>query len=654
MSRKWISILSLAAILAILAMPFVAIPAFASNIETLRPDSAGDVTQLSPYPADSINYNKVNEASSDSDSTYVYTTINGKYDLYSVANHSTGSGTINSITVYINAKYVSIAATARIKIKTESTEYDNGSDISLTSSYADYSKTWTTNPHGGSWTWTQIDALQIGIIFPTAGLTPRCTQVYVTIDYTPPPTITTTTGATNLTNTAARLNGNVTDTGGNNPTVLVFWGDNDGGTTPANWDNNPGTAPTSPGQPQGVAAFYLDVSGLTPGTQYFYSAAGTNTGGTSWGTTQTFTTKGPPSVTTSAANNVEETTATLNGSVTSINNGSCSARGFDWDINTGVPYTYNWYETGSFGAVAFDYNVTLPTKGELYYFRAYATNTYGTSSGSELTFLTKPDEPSSLVGTASGTQVDLTWNKETGAQKTYIRGEMDSYPTDRADGYEVYNDTGTTASDVGLTQGHTYYYRAWSYATEGGLEQYSDTYSQSYAYVSLDLVVWWQPESMIVTTALPDLEGADQPGTIFWGTNPNDIDTVLGSLLPSTLPEPGTMGTAESLDVLPEITQPGWFNTSNLEGNPLYPIIALASEYTHFTIWQIWIVLATLVLLIVAGLSFGYLKHMLIAVFLTTACAALFVALGVYPWWVLIIFGFVDLALIVYERKSVI
>ena len=48
------------------------------------------------------------------------------------------------------------------------------------------------------------------------------------------PTVTNS-AATNVTMSAARLNGQVTDTGGEAPSVTIYWGDNDGVTTPGSY-----------------------------------------------------------------------------------------------------------------------------------------------------------------------------------------------------------------------------------------------------------------------------------------------------------------------------------------------------------------------------------------------------------------------------------
>ena len=192
-----------------------------------------------------------------------------------------------------------------------------------------------------------------------------------------------------------------------------------------------------------------------------------------------------PTVTTSAASSVEETTATLNGEITDTGGENADYRGFEWDIDTGAPYSSNWTEGGSFGTGTFNHGISSLTKGELYYYRAMAHNSGGWGYGSEQTFLTKPDEPTSLTASAhTNDSVSLTWSKGTGAQKTMIRYKTTGYPTDTSDGTQGYFDTGSSTTISSLSSGQIYYFRAWSYATEGGLEQYSDATSDTTEYTS--------------------------------------------------------------------------------------------------------------------------------------------------------------------------
>ncbi|HUV45370.1 MAG TPA: M4 family metallopeptidase, partial [Dehalococcoidales bacterium] len=187
-----------------------------------------------------------------------------------------------------------------------------------------------------------------------------------------------------------------------------------------------------------------------------------------------------PTVTTNAATNVEETTATLNGTISNDGGEACQYR-FEYDTDSGEPYAYNTGWTGSkTTGQSFSAPITGLNNGTKYYLRAQAKNTAGQSSGSELTFLTKPDAPTSLnATTANSTQINLSWTKGDGAQKTKIQRKEGSYPTNKDDGTQVYFDTGTSKSDTGLTPGTTYYYRAWSHVS--GSEQWSDNYAEDSA-----------------------------------------------------------------------------------------------------------------------------------------------------------------------------
>jgi hypothetical protein len=79
-----------------------------------------------------------------------------------------------------------------------------------------------------------------------------------------PPTVTNGIEATCIGESSARLNGEVTNTGGEHPTVHIYWGDNDGGTTAGNWDHDENLGNL------GAGTFYKDITALNQASNYFY------------------------------------------------------------------------------------------------------------------------------------------------------------------------------------------------------------------------------------------------------------------------------------------------------------------------------------------------------------------------------------------------
>ena len=79
-----------------------------------------------------------------------------------------------------------------------------------------------------------------------------------------------------------------------------------------------------------------------------------------------------------------------------------------------------------------------------------------------------PDPPSSFSASASSSsQIDLSWTKGNNADYTRTQRKTGGYPTSISDGTNVYNGTGTSKSDTGLSASTTYYYRAWSWNGTG-------------------------------------------------------------------------------------------------------------------------------------------------------------------------------------------
>lgn len=200
-----------------------------------------------------------------------------------------------------------------------------------------------------------------------------------------------------------------------------------------------------------------------------------------------------PTTETLAATNIEETSATFNGNVTAIGGVSIIQRGFVYGTvsNATEPteneippcsYTNNISEFNAWGLGTFNANIATLAEGTTYYFRAFAENDNPLYDyGDEDNLLTKPDEPTNFVcSTANATTIDLSWTKGTGADYTYIRHKTTGYPANRADGNLTYNGTMALYEHGGLVTGTTYYYRAWSWTSEGANDQYSDLYDECY------------------------------------------------------------------------------------------------------------------------------------------------------------------------------
>jgi hypothetical protein len=94
-----------------------------------------------------------------------------------------------------------------------------------------------------------------------------------------------------------------------------------------------------------------------------------------------------PTVITATVTNTTETTATTGGTVTSDGGVAVTARGVCWSISSN-PTIAGSHTTDGSGTGAFVSNLTGLLANTLYYVRAYATNSVGTSYGNQVSFTT--------------------------------------------------------------------------------------------------------------------------------------------------------------------------------------------------------------------------------------------------------------------------
>ena len=144
----------------------------------------------------------------------------------------------------------------------------------------------------------------------------------------------------------------------------------------------------------GMGQYAVQLSGLTPNTSYHVRAYAKSAVGVSYGNDVTFTTLKEiitqvPVVTTNVVTEISMVGALLGGEVIAQGASHVTSRGVCWGItHNPVPTSGNYMPCGS-GMGVFSVAVSDLVPNTIYYVRAYATNSYGTSYGSEVSFITQ-------------------------------------------------------------------------------------------------------------------------------------------------------------------------------------------------------------------------------------------------------------------------
>ena len=244
---------------------------------------------------------------------------------------------------------------------------------------------------------------------------------------------------------------------------------------------------SSPRQDAGTgleaASVSATLSGLAPGTTYYFRLCAESSGGDAEGQILSFATASPaspPSVTTIAASSVGATGATLNGSV--LPNGLATDAWFEWgtDPNFAVYSTTGTQAVGS-GTTSqpIEQVLTGLATGTVHYYRVAASNGSGTSRGAILSFLPgAAPTVTTLAATSVGeTGATLNGSVNPNGLATDAWFEWGTSPT-----LVSFNGSpaqalgaGTTSQPVtgtlsGLSAGTTYYYRVAASNSSGSAE----------------------------------------------------------------------------------------------------------------------------------------------------------------------------------------
>lgn len=133
------------------------------RIYAISPTGAGTTTQLTPNGA-ANNWDCVDEAIADDDTTYVASATANNLDTYALADLPPGLQNISGVGVRCMAgKSDAGARSVTPMVRTGGTNYA-GTTQALTTSYADYQSVWATNPNTTSaWAASDVNALEAGV-----------------------------------------------------------------------------------------------------------------------------------------------------------------------------------------------------------------------------------------------------------------------------------------------------------------------------------------------------------------------------------------------------------------------------------------------------------------------------------------------------------
>jgi hypothetical protein len=190
----------------------------------------------------------------------------------------------------------------------------------------------------------------------------------------------------NIEASSASIGANVTSTGGEDPTVIIYYGPSDGGTTPGSWQSS-----ASLGSVNGMAT--AEIIGLSNGTTYFFRAFATNNGGNAWASVSgSFTTPVamPATIINRSATNITGSSARLAGSVSDTGSDTPTIT-FFFGTSDGGTNRAAWERSTSAGTNDGDFSRTVSRLAPetTYYFRSRAQNSAGISWAPEtLSFTT--------------------------------------------------------------------------------------------------------------------------------------------------------------------------------------------------------------------------------------------------------------------------
>jgi hypothetical protein len=262
------------------------------------------------------------------------------------------------------------------------------------------------------------------------------------------PTISATATVTSITGTTATSGGTISSDGGATVTSRgLVWGTTSGATT---FSVSSGT---------GTGTYTIGLTGLSIATNYFVRSFATNIAGTVYGPEVQFSTPNTATVASTITSTITSSTAIVGG-VLSSNGGATTTIGIMYSTAS----NFGIFSTTSINlnAVAGTYTTTISglSAVTIYYAKAYATNTAGTTYGPTISFTT-PVAPIAVGDSYGGGKVFYIFQP---GDQGYVANEthgLIAATSDQSSGIRWYNQnrgneiTGATGTAIGTGKSNT-------------------------------------------------------------------------------------------------------------------------------------------------------------------------------------------------------
>jgi len=159
----------------------------------------------------------------------------------------------------------------------------------------------------------------------------------------------------------------------------------------------------------GTGSFTSSLTGLISNTTYYLRAYATNSAGTAYGTQIVFSTPQLtlPILTSSIVSNIQFTIASGGGNITSNGGATITGRGVCWSTSPNPTIALSTKTVNGTGEGTFTSSISGLTQNTTYYLRAYATNSFGTGYGSQITFSTLANLSNVTIGSQVWTNKNL-------------------------------------------------------------------------------------------------------------------------------------------------------------------------------------------------------------------------------------------------------